>query len=82
MTTDSAAATGGRADIAFDVELVVPWDAPEAVFDLHSAGVIELDTVLDVLGLTGRRLGVPMARVGSYKGAMNGVSVPDPRVLE
>ena len=37
MATDSAAATGG---IVFDVELVVPWDAPETVVDLHSDGVI------------------------------------------
>ena len=27
MATDSTAATGGRAGITFDVELVVPWDA-------------------------------------------------------
>ena len=31
MATDSAAAVGDRAGIMFDVELVVPWDAPEAV---------------------------------------------------
>ena len=31
MARDSAAAMGGRAGITFDVELVVPWDAPEAV---------------------------------------------------
>ena len=36
MATDSAAAAGGRAGITFGVELVVPWDAPEAVVDLHS----------------------------------------------
>ena len=63
MATDSAATTGGRAGIAFDVELVVPWDAPEAAVDLHSNGVVELDTVPDVLGLTGRRPGAAVVRV-------------------
>ena len=35
MATDSAAALGGRAGITFGVEMVVPWDTPEAVVDLH-----------------------------------------------
>ena len=60
MATDSDAAMGDPAGIAFDVELVVPWDAPEAVIDLHSACVIELDTIRDVLGLIGRRPGAAM----------------------
>ena len=48
---------GGRAGITFGVELVVSWDAPEAVFDLHSDGVLDLETAPDVIGLTGRRPG-------------------------
>ena len=52
MATDSAAAAGGRADITFGVELVVLWDALEAVVDLHSDGVMDLETVPDVIGLT------------------------------
>ena len=63
MATDSAAAAGGRAGIAFGVELLVPWDAPEAVVDLHSDGVIDLETVLDVIGLTGRRPGAAVCRI-------------------
>ena len=57
MATDSDAAAGGRPGITFDVTLDVPWNAPEAVVHLHSDGVMELDldTVLDVLGFTGRR---------------------------
>ena len=55
MATDSDAAAGGGAGITFGVELVVPWDAPEAVVDLHSDGVMYLDTVPDVIGLSGRR---------------------------
>ena len=80
MATDSAATTGGRAGIAFDVELVVPWDAPEAAVDLHSNGVVELDTVPDVLGLTGRRPGATVVRV--LQGRDVRALVPDPRVLE
>ena len=41
MAADSAAAVGGRAGITFDVELVIPWDAPEAVVDLHSDILME-----------------------------------------
>ena len=63
MATDGAAATGGLAGITFDVELVVLWDAPEAVVDLHSDGVVKLDTVPDVLGLTGRRPRAAVVRV-------------------
>ena len=70
MATDSAAATGGRAGIMFDVELVVPWDAPEAVVDLHLDGVVKLDMVPDVLGLQGRDVQSVRALV------------PDPRMLE
>ena len=60
MATDSAAAAGGRAGITFGVEPgngQFPWDAPEAVVDLHSDGVMDLETVPDVIGLTGRRPG-------------------------
>ena len=34
MAPDGAAVVGDRAGITFGVELVVPWDAPEAVVDL------------------------------------------------
>ena len=44
-----------RADITFGVELYVPWDAPEAVVDVSSAGVVPLRHVLDVIGLVGHR---------------------------
>ena len=45
IMTDSAAAVGDRAGITFDIELVIPWDAPEAVVDLHSDGVMDLGTI-------------------------------------
>ena len=41
MATYSAAVVGGRAGITFGVDLVVSWDAPEAVVDLHSDGVMD-----------------------------------------
>ena len=63
MATDSAAAAGGRAGITFDVELVVPWDAPEAVIDFHSDGVMDLGTIPDVIGLAGRQLGAAVCRI-------------------
>ena len=48
MATDSAAAVGDWAGITLGVELVIPWDAPEAVVDLHSDGVMDLGTIPDV----------------------------------
>ena len=55
MVADSAAAVGDRAGITFDVELVIPWDAPEAVADLHFDILMDLEIVPDVIGLTGWR---------------------------
>ena len=62
-------ATGGdtpaeaRSRITFGVTLEVPWNTPEAYVQLHSDGVFDLDTVLDVLGLCGRRLNAAVVRV-------------------
>ena len=53
MATDGAAATEGRPGITFDAELVVPWDAPEAVVDHTLAVLRDLEIVPD--GLSGRR---------------------------
>ena len=55
MVTDGAALVEGRAGITFGVELYVPWDPQEAVVDIHSAGVVPLGSIPDVIGLTGRR---------------------------
>ena len=44
-----------RAGKTFEVELCVPWDAPEAVVDVSSAGVVSLPDLPDVIGLVGRR---------------------------
>ena len=42
MATEGAALVENHAGITFDVELYVPWDAPEAVVDIHSEGVVPL----------------------------------------
>ena len=48
--------------------------------DLHSNGVVKLDTVPDVIGLTGRRPGAAMVRI--LQGRDVHALVPDPRGLE
>ena len=65
MATDSDATAGGRPGITFEVTLDIPWNAPEAVVHLHSDGVVDLDMVPDVLGLTSTR---PEAAVGYASG--------------
>ena len=52
---DSAALVEDHAGITFGVELFVPWNAPEAVVDIQSEGVVPLGSVPDVVGLVGRR---------------------------
>ena len=82
---DSDAAVGGRPGITFDVTLNVPWNAPEAVVHLHSDGVekLDLDTVPDVLDLTGRRPEAAVNRVlqGRDERSVRTL-IPDPRVME
>ena len=83
MATDSAAATGGRAGITFDVELVVSWDAPGAVVDLDSDGVVTLHTLPDVISLTGWRPGAAVVRILQGRDVRSvRALVPDPRGLE
>ena len=57
MAANGASVVDDRAGITFGVELYVPWDAPEAVVDVLSAGVVPLRQILDVIGLVGRREG-------------------------
>ena len=63
LTTVGAALAEVRAGITFDVELYVPLDAPEAVVDISSEGVVPLRNVPDVIGLVGRREGAAESRV-------------------
>ena len=63
--------------------LDVPWNAPEAAVHLHSDGVVDLDTVPDVLGLTGRWPEAAVVQVlqGRDERSVRAL-IPDPRVLE
>ena len=63
MATDSDAPAGAQSGITFDVTLDVLWNAPEAYVHLHSDGVVDLDTVPDVLDITGRRPEAAVVRV-------------------
>ena len=63
MATNGAALAEDRAGITFGVELYVPWDAPEAVVDISSEGVVPLRHIPDVIGLVGRREGAAESRV-------------------
>ena len=55
IATDGAVLVENRAGITFGVELYVPWDAPEAVVDIQSEGVVPLRSIPDVIGLAGHR---------------------------
>ena len=63
MAADGAALVEARAGVTFGVELYVPWDAPEAVVDVSSEGVLPLRSIPDVIGLIGRREGAAESRV-------------------
>ena len=63
MATNGAAVVEDRVGITFGVELYVPWDAPEAIVDISSAGVVPLRHIPDVIGLVGRREGAAECRV-------------------
>ena len=42
MDADGFSIVDNRAGVTFGVELYVPWDAPEAVVDISSAGAVPL----------------------------------------
>ena len=63
MAADGAVLAEVRAGITLGVELYVPWDAPEAVVDISSEGVVPWRNVPDVIGLVGRREGAAECHV-------------------
>ena len=79
MATDGAALVENRAGITFGVELYVPWDAPEAVVDIQSEGVMPLRSISDVIGLAGRLSDASESRIlqDRYIRSVR-VLVPDP----
>ena len=83
MATEGAALGENWAGIMFGVELCVPWDAPEAVVDISSEGVVPLRSIPDVIGLTGRRVDAVECRIlqGCDIHSVR-VLVPDPQGLD
>ena len=63
MCAVDSSAVDNRASVTFEVELYVPWDAPEAVVDLSSAGVVPLRDMPDAIGLVGRRDNATESRI-------------------
>ena len=83
MATEAAALVENRAGITFGVELYVPWDAPEAVVDIHSEGVVPLRSIPDVIGLASRRSDAAECRILQGRDVRSvRVLVPDPRGLD
>ena len=62
-TMEGATLVDDRVGVTFDVELCVPWDAPEAVVDINSADVVTLGSVPDKVGLVGRRKDAAPSRI-------------------
>ena len=80
MAASGASVVGDRAGIMFGAELYVPWDAPEAVVDVSSAGVVQLH---NVIGLVGHLEGAAESRVLQGRDARSvRVLVPDCRGLD
>ena len=83
MATEGAALVENRAGITFGVELYAPWDAPDAVVDIHSEGVVPLGSIPDVIGLTGRRPDAAESRILQGRDVCSvRVLVPDSRGLD
>ena len=83
MDADGFSIVVNRAGVTFGVELYVPWDAPEAVVDISSAGAVPLRNVPDVFGLIGRRDSTTESRVLQGRDARSvRVLVPDCRGLD
>ena len=78
MDASGFSVVDNRVGITFGVELYVPWDAPEAVVDVSSAGVASLRNVPDVIGLVGHRESAVESRVLQGRDARSvRVLVPD-----
>ena len=53
---EGAALVDDRSGVTFDVELRIPWDAPEAVVDINSAEVVTLGSLPDKGCSAGERM--------------------------
>ena len=67
----------------FGMDLFVPWDAPEAVVNVSSAGVVPLRNLLDGIGLVGRQDHATESRILQGRDPRSiRVLVPDCRGLD
>ena len=73
MATEGATLVENRAGITFGVELYVPWDAPEAVVDISSEGVVPLKSIPDMIGLNAVFYKVEMSAVYEFWFRIRGV---------
>ena len=62
MDADSSM-VDNREGNTFGMNLFVPWDAPESVVDVSSAGVVPLRDLPDGMGLVGRQNHVTESRI-------------------
>ena len=60
QTMSGAALVNDRSGVTFDVELCIPWGAPEAVVDINSAEVVTLGSFPDKVG---RRKDAAVSRI-------------------
>ena len=62
MDVDSSM-VDNREGNTFGMNLLVPWDAPESVVDVSSAGVVPLRDLPDGMGLVGRQKDATESRI-------------------
>ena len=80
---EGAALVDDCSGVTFDVELCIPWDAPEAVVDLNSAEVVTLGSLPDKVGLFGRRKDAAVSRILQGRDSRSvRFLVPDARGLD
>ena len=60
---EGAALVDDRSGVTFDVELCIPWDAPEAIVDINSADVVTLGSLPDKVGFFGRQRDAAISRI-------------------
>ena len=83
MDAEGFSAVDNRAGVTLGVDLYVPWDAPEAVIYVSSAGVVPLRNMPDVIGLVGRHENATESRVLQGRDPRSiRVLVPDGRGLD
>ena len=63
QTMNGAALVDDQSGVTFDVELCIPWDAPEAVVDINSAEVVSLGSLPDKVGPFGRRKDAAVSQI-------------------